>query len=253
MKTAIVIPYLNHWDLVHARLGELYKFAPKDCEIVLVDDASTDPDCITGAAFWQKQASRMDMKIRYYKNSTNLGFGGAMNIGAKIARVNHADITIFHSNDVVIYGDYISPIRELLLSDPKTLIGGELVWWAAGWNEFDHNGKKVVIPYLNGWLLACMTKGFWKDLGGFDLRYGKYDYEDVDLSTQALYMGYNLQALNSKYLAHMGAATIRELNTDRLQVTIEHRKLYEHKWIPRLDELVNKLEKTDAIAGENNG
>src|SRR4030042_188175 len=40
---SIVIPYFNMWTLTHARLMDLYKFAPEYCEIILIyDDFRTD-------------------------------------------------------------------------------------------------------------------------------------------------------------------------------------------------------------------
>lgn len=224
-KVSIIIPFYNMWELTHARLMDLYKFAPDYCEIVLVDDASTEPECGSGIAWWQK-TDFIRHKIRYYKNPENMGFGITCNNGAKLAKGTYL---IFLSNDVVIYGNFIGDMVDLIGKDNKMLIGGRIVDWAGGWNEFDINGKHYIIPYAEGWLLGC-TKIAWKGLGGFDIRYGKFDYEDLDLSTNALNLGYNIVNLNSGKINHLGSQTITKLNINRQSITEHNRTLFTEKW-----------------------
>jgi len=209
---------------------ELHKFAPDDCEVVLINDASTDADCDGGVAFWQKGAFRH--KLRYYKNTKNLGFGGSMNVGAKIAK---GDVLVFLSNDVITTNDFVTGIKTALQPDDKVLIGGRIVYWPGGWNEFEHEGKKFVVPYCEGWLLAC-TREVWDNLGGFDPRYGKYAVEDIDLSTTAISLGYKLVGLNSSHLKHLGGATAK-YDEDRMKITTENKEKYIKKWQDRFEEL----------------
>jgi GT2 family glycosyltransferase len=137
----------------------------------------------------------------------------------------------------MVSGDFITDIVDLIGKDNKMLIGGRIVDWAGGWNEFDVDGKHYVIPYAEGWLLGC-TKLGWKGLGGFDIKYGRFDYEDLDLSTKALSLGYNIVGLNSNKLKHLGSQTISKLNIDRQSITEHNRKVFIDKWIsfiPTLD------------------
>jgi len=233
---SIIIPFYGKWELTHSRLMELYKYAPDYCEIVLVDDASTDEDCARGIAWWQK-ANFIRHKIRYYRNKENLGFGGSHNNGAKLAKGN---IFVFLSNDVVVSANIFDDITNLIGSDNKMLLGGRIVDWKAGWNEFDVDGKHIVIPYAEGWLLAC-TKEAWKSLGGFDDLYGKYDYEDVDLSTKAISLGYNIAGLNSKQVHHLSGRTISSLHVDRMKITEHNRDKFIAKWLDKLPSLMEKL------------
>jgi len=109
MKVSVILPYYNMWNLTHARMMELYKFAPLNTEIIMVDDASTSNDCKTGAEWWQKQVGRHE--IKYIRNEENLGFGGSHNAGSKVAT---GDILCFLSNDVVIGIDFVSKIGNAL-------------------------------------------------------------------------------------------------------------------------------------------
>ena len=100
MLVSIIIPFLNKWNLTHELLYSLYKYAPDNCEIVLVNDASTEEDCEAGVSWWQKSEGLARHKIRYRKNEKNLGFGGSHNAGARISK---GDILIFLSNDVKMF------------------------------------------------------------------------------------------------------------------------------------------------------
>lgn len=226
LKVSIIIPFYNHWDLTHNRLYELYRHAPEYCEIILINDASTEMDCEGGVAWWQKVQTMLN-PVRYKKNKENLGFGGSMNVGAQYAK---GDILVFLSNDVTISGNFFDLIVTILRNNPTALIGGQVVDWAAGWNEFDFDGHHIVIPYANGWLLA-VNKNIWKEIGGFDPRYGKFDFEDVDLSTWFFIRGYDIISLNSDYVKHEHqGATISTLGVDRLAITKRNREIYINKW-----------------------
>jgi len=211
---------------------ELYKLAPDYCEIILVDDASTELECSNGLNWWMKNTNRHN--IRYYKNKENVGFGASMNNGAKLAK---GEYIIFLSNDVIISGDFVTDMVTLMHGDNKILVAGRVVDWAGGWNEFDIGGKHYVIPYAEGWLLGC-TKKAWKELDGFDLDYGKYDYEDIDLTMKALELGYNIVNLNSHKVKHIGGATIYKVNPNRVEITNRNRTLFFEKWKDKIPSLM---------------
>ena len=223
INISIILPFYNHWDLTHSRIMELHKFAPDDVEIILVNDASTETDCDAGIAFWQKADNRQE--IRYIKNKENLGFGGAMNRGAHVAK---GDILVFLSNDVIMTGDFIERVKSEIKKDENILIGNRIVYWDSGWNTFDN----ITIPYCDGWLLAC-TKEVWDNLGGFDLRYGRHDYEDIDLSATAIEQGYRLISLNNPHLKHIGGATAN-YDEKRLAITNRNKALFYEKWKDKL-------------------
>ena len=227
MKVSIILPYYGHWQLTHARMMELFKYAPLDTEIVMVNDASIDSDCRTGAGWWQQRAGRHE--IKYVENKTNLGFGGSHNVGAS---VSSGDIICFLSNDVVIRTNFIDSMVDSLMETPYALLGGDIVYWKSGWNNFILDGKEFIIPYCNGWLLAC-TREVWDNLGGFDVEtFEKFDMEDIDLSMNALAHGYNLLSLNlpKHQLHHISGVTIKSLNIDRMAKTTINKDRFFNKW-----------------------
>ena len=128
---------------------------------------------------------------------------------------------VFFSDDVLISGDFVTQIVTKMEKNSRMLLGGEIIDYPAGWNEFEiSDGRNIYITYCNGWLLSA-TKSAWEESGGFDPIYKPFDVEDVDLSTRFSEMGYNLSALNSKYLHHIGGATIGSLglNVESIQKT----------------------------------
>ena len=219
---SIIIPFFNRFDLTHKRLAELYQFAPESCEVVLVNDASTD--LVDSQVGWWKQNARHT--IRYRKNKVNLGFGGAHNAGSKVAR---GDILIFLSNDVNIYGDFITPIQEAIEVNNNVLVGARMIDFNSGWNTAVMNdGQSHTFPYLEGWLVAC-HRDIFIQLGGWDDRY-KIDYEDMDLSTTAKYLGFGLVQLNLPVEhKHLGS-TIETVYRNRLEMTNLSKAMFFAKW-----------------------
>lgn len=231
---SIVMPFYGKWELCHTRLYELrvYVMSKHINEIILVDDCSPNPGEYAGQVAWWKDAVKtLDdrSKIKYYRLEENIGFGGAMNFGASKAK---GDVIIFLSNDVVVKGDFVQVILEILNIYPDSLVGAEMIDWDSGWNVVD--GK--ILKYLNGWLLAC-TKEVWKDLGGFDPRYTKFDVEDLDLSTTARRKGYELISFEKKFVRHIGSQTIGDLYPNRVEATKKNIVLLKEKWAGKLDEL----------------
>ena len=221
MKVSIIIPFYGRWDLTHARMMELYTHVQTECSIVLVDDASEGEEYRGGVAWWQKKIDKHS--VYYIRNEKNLGFGGSMNRGAKVALKHDAEILVFLSNDVQVFSDFIAEIVSWIELDKNVLIGGEYLFHDTGWNVIDG----TIVPYLNGWLMAC-HKDIWKELGGFDPRYGKHDYEDIDLSLTATTKGYALRVLSSKF--HHLAAQTAPYDIARERITKGNQQKFIEKW-----------------------
>ena len=227
-NTYIIIPHYNHWDLTHARLWQLYK-SDKDniVEVLVVDDCSTDDMTEGGLRWWADAAAKTNFKVRSISPDTNQHFLRASNFGISdvLRKANPEDVIILLSNDVLVRTGFVRQVTEIL-SQPKKLVGGILLNKDTGWNKF---GNKI-FPYLEGWLLAATVEG-WKELGGgFDTRYQFSDFEDVDLSTTALSLGYELVPLNHPGLQHLGGQSIG-YNPEREERTKANRERFEKKWI----------------------
>lgn len=233
IKYSFIMPFLNRWELTLSRLNEFRKFLPENCEIVLVDDGSTDKVVESGIAFWQKSGVALH-NILYRKNTENKGFSYSMNVGAKTA---HGDIFVFYSNDVILSGNIVTDLDTLFDSPNRNhvLAGHQLLWWDTGWNRFSFDGKDRIVPYLGGYFIAC-SRDDWKQLE-WDERYSPFDYEDVDLSLQATILGYNLIEIPSSSLRHLSGQTIQKINIEREKITKQNRIKFIEKWTDKLKEL----------------
>ena len=221
-KVSIIIPFYGRWDLTHARMMELYTHVHTECSIVLVDDASDGDGYRGGVAWWQKKINKHS--VYYLRNEKNLGFGGSMNRGAKVALKHDAEILIFLSNDVQIFNDFVVEIVRKVEQDKNILLGHRLIDWKAGWNEI---GDKVV-PYLEGYLLAC-HRDVWKELGGFDNIYAPYSMEDIDISMTAQQKGFRLVTLSEAKLNHLVGQTAKYTD-DRYKITERNKQRFIEKW-----------------------
>ncbi len=226
-KVHIVIPVYNHADLIHNLLWQLQRKERKSISsILLVDDASTDPEIPNLLKWWASEYGS-PFPIRVVTNKKNMGFLLSSNEGIRTVLgfegINWGDVIILMSTDIKVMTEFIPQVTEIL-SQPKRLVGGVLYTHDTGWNRF---GDKI-FPYLEGWLLACTVDG-WTSLGLFDERYATNDFEDIDLSTTALLNGAELVPLNNPGIMHRGGGSIG-YGEDRLKQTNINKKKFEEKW-----------------------
>ena len=221
---SVVVPFYNHWNLVHQTLWDLYKRCRDSLdEVLLVNDASTDDEVYQGMQFWKTGEMLPVKELRLKENQK---FLRAANKGMAKAS---GDVLVLLSNDVRLNGDICKKISDIILHDEKVLIGGRYLDWSTGWNNF---GTRIY-PYLEGWLLAC-TKETWLELGGFDDDLAPHDYEDITLSTKAVSLGYTLVALPEKVTHHIGAQSIG-YNPEREAITNRNKEIFRRKWVDKKD------------------
>jgi len=229
-KVYVVIPHYNKWELTHARLNELYKYCRNSVtEVLVVDNGSTDEGTKGGLEWWSKFPSSTEFKVRSLWIEENVGFLKASNAGIFdiVSRCEPDDIIVLLSNDVEVRTDFVRQVTDIIGQTP-VLVGGILYTHDTGWNKFGD----VLFPYLEGWLLAAHSLD-WQILGGFDFRFAPSDYEDVDLSTQALKHGYDLVPLNNPGIHHIGGQSYG-YTEERRKRTEENRKKFESKWITKI-------------------
>jgi len=241
MKISVVIPFYNNWDLVHSRLNELYHHVPMDTEIILINDASTDDDTESAKQIkWWKdglgEGGPMNGRLYAYRNKENKGFGYSVNRGFRIAFDHGADGVCLLTNDVTVLSNFIANVDTILSLKTNVLIGGELMFNDTGWNRLPGCGA---VPYANGWFLAT-DKETWKVLGGFDPIYGKFDCEDLDLSTTAWWKGVQLVPANASF-RHQSGKTVNKYYPDRERYTLHNVQLWREKWASRAEELRMKI------------
>lgn len=233
-KLFIVIPLYNNFQLLHEMLWSLYRKERENIDgILVVNDCSTDTEVEGGLKWWKAEwKEKADpLLVMTLENEENLGFLKTSNRGMKhiadTVSQDPNDIIILLSTDVKIYGKFVSQIKEMLANSPKSLVGGIVYNQDTGWNKFDQ-----IYPYVEGWLLAT-TVANWKELDYFDELYSPHVFEDIDLSTKALSLGYELVALNNVGLQHLAGQSIK-YTPERDELTKINQKKFQSKWLPQV-------------------
>lgn len=195
-KVTIVIPNFNGRDLLAGNLPKIIKECPK-CQIIVVDDASTDDSC--------RLLDERFRKIKVIGNGKNLGFARSANTGAQAAST---DYILFLNTDV-------SPRTNFLKNALAHFTGkNSQNLFAVGLADHSHEKGKITVRGRGG---AKFIKGFvthfaasnkfgetlWVSggsglfarikflaLGGFDRVYAPFYWEDIDLCWRAQKMGF---------------------------------------------------------------
>jgi len=229
MTLSFVIPAFNNWKGLHQLLWDIYKNCSAPDEIIVMDDDSTDPDFLQGLTWWIENDL---LPIEHVRNVDNVGFLLNSNAGLKRAR---GDIVCLISTDVRIYKDLVLIGKSIpgvqAAHGNNVLLGGRYLDFDTGWNKFG----EVVYPYVEGWLLIA-TREVWKSCGYFDERFAPNDYEDIDLSTTAVSLGYSLAQITpdgGDGVSHLGAGSIG-YTPEREALTNINKRKFEDKWVKKV-------------------
>jgi GT2 family glycosyltransferase len=217
MKISIITPVFGHADLTSKFISSVVGYMDNESELIIIDNNSPDNTLQVLASAKKLFANKV---IKIYSNNENVGFGAANNIGASIAK---SENILFISNDVVILGDFISPIVEVL-SQKNVVCGPHLLSNDTGWNSF----KQVpVIPYVEGFCMA-MHKTNFNMVQGFDEKFF-LDMEDLDLCYRLYLAGVALTQVNLPVMHQLGGS-FDGLNLHRSDITEQSLQYFMQKW-----------------------
>jgi GT2 family glycosyltransferase len=232
---SIVIPVFNKWNFTQACLMDLRGLPHSTHEIIVVDNNSTDDT--------QHQLLRLFSteyeEVRYYKNSENLGFAKACNIGYSLAR--HPNV-LFLNNDIRVKGDKATWTQSLIEKCATGLVGptmGQL----DSQLQFIKESNSVLSgnSYLSGWCVASSKENWSKleiprtglmSMNGsipqiFSEEFGLAYFEDTDLGFRARKLGIPMQVIDIP-VVHFGKTTSSQLNTYALYKGA--REIFVKKW-----------------------
>ena len=199
---SIVIPVCNRVHATANCLEALFRTTPDVCEIIVVDNGSTDGTL--------QLLGQYGGRIRVLRNAQDQGFARACNSGAVAAA---APLLLFLDNDVVVQPDWLPPLltmaaqplvgaagSRLLSSDGAVLHAGMVIVERQGAisllprNAFAGEtpataacSKATLVQAVSA---ACMlvNAADFRDAGGFDTAYGD-GCADVDLCFKLARLG----------------------------------------------------------------
>src|SRR3989339_1762847 len=191
---SVVIPSWNSESQMKQNLSYVYKAASRaGSEIVFVYDASNFD---SSWAYLKTQVG----SLRAYRNSKNLGFSATVNRGVKLAK---GRIVILLNTDVRPSVDCFVNCLQVFKDNDVFAVGfnsGE-AWMGGEWKEglFHHfkveptKKEKDLSPSL--WASggqAAFDKQKWLALGGMNLLYKPFYWEDTDLGYSAWKRGFKV-------------------------------------------------------------
>ena len=175
-KVSICIPTYNYGHLIADAMKSVLLQEYEDYELIICDNASTDDTQKVIMSF-------NDSRIRYIKNSRNLGFTQNLNMGLELARGKYIvylcaddywlpgllekEVKILddHPNVVMVHTGYKSVYRI----EGQDIIRKDAILWPRG----IYDGKEMFKYFFNNYatfVWPMVRLAVAKRLGGFDIR-----------------------------------------------------------------------------------
>lgn len=194
---SFIIPAFNEEKLIATCLDSLIelKSRPRDYEIILVDNGSTD------------RTVEIAKKYRFIniKSLETGNVGAVRNFGAKHAT---GHFLVFLDADCTLDSNWINRTKYLLSEDKNLIFGGgiklpENANWVEKYWLLENRGSPPLPRQLIG-ASICLTKSNFEFIGGFssELTAG----EDSDFHLRALKSGFSVQISEYFSVTHLGNA-----------------------------------------------
>ncbi|WP_164491642.1 glycosyltransferase [Staphylospora marina] len=239
MKTSIIIPVHNRWNLTSRCINSIRRCTPEPFELIIVDNGSTDETA---------ESLKQRSEVRYIRNETNLGFPKACNQGIEAAS---GEYVLFLNNDTVVTPGWLRRLQSVFDNHEDAGLAGPVSNYCSGYfqqipvpyrdpeTELDafaeeharvNQGLVREVYRLAGFCLLTKRTVLEK-AGGFDERFGIGTYEDDDLCLRVTKEGFRLFVALDAFVHHEGHATFTatpDLNMH--SIMNENRQIASRKW-----------------------
>jgi GT2 family glycosyltransferase len=228
---AVVIPAYGGQDVLDACLSSLARCGALIQEIIVVDDGTP-------------KKLQVPKGVKLIRHRENLGFSTACNAGYE---ATSSDTVVFLNSDTVVPGIGLSRLLESLSRsgsivaagpytnnaghlqqiDPTYTDLGRLDLFAEEFDQREEEDQDVDI--LVGFCLAVKRSAL-KEVGLFDVRFGRGMFEDNDLCYRLRRAGYRLVISARAFVHHEGSKTLRSMDLDIGRLLSENHKKFVVKW-----------------------
>jgi GT2 family glycosyltransferase len=211
-SVSIVVISFNNRRYVDGCLGSLGELNYAGCEIVVVDNASTD-----GTA---EYIETHYPNVHLVRAGANLGFGGGNNLGAAHAT---GEYLAFINMDTVADAEWLTPLVTMIEENPDVGLATSKILLLKEPDRINTCGNDVHLAgfgYLRGWLYPAsalerpadvasvsgaafvIRRDLFSELGGFDDWFNPAYVEDTDLSWRARLLGYRCRYVPESVVYH---------------------------------------------------
>lgn len=218
VSTSIVIPVFGAFDKLYQCLHSLQN-QNLDTKIVLVDDASPTPLLNEIDKFGLNREFRQSLSVIVHKE--NKGFPYSCNHGAM--RSGRSTYIVFMNSDIVTTPGWLEAMKGVFEKDPKVgVVGAKLIFPPVQLNDPERPAGKIqhagIVfqptqrPYhaFIGWnpdnpkvnqerelqavtgALLMTRRDIFNTVGGFNLKYGKGTFEDLEYCFMVREHGYKV-------------------------------------------------------------
>jgi len=254
----VVIPVYNAPDELDSCLASVHATVPVETEVLIIDDASTNPDVKGVLGKWRRRSTD---HWTFHANAENLGFVGTANRGMETTT---RDVVLLNSDTIVTPG-WLAGLQRCLASDASIATAtpwtnnGEIVSVPAFCQanpvpadldlvaEVLRRSGRVTYPELPTAVGFCMAiaRSAINRIGMFDQElFGKGYGEENDFSMRARAAGYRNVLCDDVYVAHLGGRSFGPTGLKPDEFSMQ-RLLSRH---PRYLELVQDFISTDPLA-----
>lgn len=239
---SIIVVTFNNLELTKACLESLDRYtAYSNFEIVVVDNASQDGS----VGFLEKWAGEQPGRV-FQKNSSNLGFAAANNIGIRLAR---GDYFVLLNNDTYVTPGWLGGlVSHFARNDGIGLVGpvtnnigneakidikyksmAEMIEKSSRFT-FAHLGELMPIKTL-AFFCVMFSRKVFEMVGALDESFGIGFFEDDDYCRRVEKVGLSICCAQDVFVHHHLSASFKKMNgDDRRKLFGENKARYEAKW-----------------------
>jgi len=208
LKISVVIPVYNEQENLGKCLEAVYQSKYPLCEVIVVDDCSTDNSSVVAGRF----------PCRVIKLEEKHGAARAKNCGAERAR---GDVIFFTDADVLLEGDTLSLVAEDF-ADPQISAVVGLLSKEVSYSNFCSEYKNLWMHYTYARLpaytgtfytsAAAVRRTVFKENSGFNENYrGASVTEDAEFGQRLLTAGYKIYLDKRVTVRHLKRYCLIEL------------------------------------------
>jgi GT2 family glycosyltransferase/tetratricopeptide (TPR) repeat protein/2-polyprenyl-3-methyl-5-hydroxy-6-metoxy-1,4-benzoquinol methylase len=239
--TSIVIVTHNQLEYTRMCLDSLRRLTDEPCELIVVDNGSSDGTVEYVSAF---------QNVRLIVNDSNRGFPAAANQGIRAATGSQI---VLLNNDVVVTTGWLCRLLRALYSDPAIGLVGPCSNFVSGPQQVEarydslsdldgfawdwggaNDGRIIDDKRLVGFCLL-IRRDVAQSIGLLDEQFGVGCFDDDDYCLRAIQAGYRAVIAADAFVHHFGGRTFMASGVDFGPLMRENERRFREKWAGALE------------------